>query len=422
MFRRTALLLCLSLGLPALASAQDDCLETAKDFDAWLNCRVGRVIALATGPAGGEKQAESPSLSDDSPTLVDTSSASDFVGFGMTLLGLHDPPDRGTTATTGGTSVTTTAYSLLALAYGRDPLADRDFYYAHPNWRRLSFTVGRQPPRDDGVGLNSQATNVGVKLLLWDQREVARDEVLTDVQDAVTKANVNYARIAAAVQEILAAALASGTEAGPFAAKLLGLGSFKATLGKVDGDLAKKIDAAILARIEAEVAMRDAIRTKIAEIKRRPQASLAWASNLRNGKAADQHRVQAIVDYRMAPRLELTANAGVDFVDRKNLVLPPGIDMTVGRAAAALTLALADQGPELLPSEPVTVALSADLQRKNADTEFRVQVKIDFPLARGMKLPVSFTWADSPERINEKEVRGMFGFTLDTSKLAAALR
>ena len=421
MYRRLLLLIA-CLALPSVAAAQDDCLQAASDFDTWLNCRVGRVITLAAGPAGGEKQAESPSVADDSPTLVDASSAPDFVGFGMTLVGLHDPPDRGTDATTGGTSITTTAYSLLALAYGRDPLADRDFYYNHPNWRRVSFTVGRQPARDDGLGLNSEATNVGAKLLLLNQREIARDEVLDDVQQAVKQANLSYANISNVVQEILAGALAPGTAVGPFAAGALGLTTFKATLAKIDSNVAKQIDAAILARIGAEVAMRDAIRNTIAEVKRRPQVSLAWASNLRDPKGPDQHRIEGIVDYRMAPRLELTANFGVDLIDRKNLVLLPGTDTSVARGAAALTLALSEEGRDLLPRDAVTLALSADVQRKRDDTAYRVQLKFDFPIVTGMSLPVSLTWADSPERINEKEVRGLFGFTVDTSKLAAAFR
>ena len=57
MYRRLLLLIA-CLALPSVAAAQDDCLQAASDFDTWLNCRVGRVITLAAGPAGGEKQAE----------------------------------------------------------------------------------------------------------------------------------------------------------------------------------------------------------------------------------------------------------------------------------------------------------------------------------------------------------------------------
>ena len=60
---------------------------------------------------------------------------------------------------------------------------------------------------------------------------------------------------------------------------------------KVDAELLKRIDAGILARITAEVAMRDAIKAKIPKSKNRPQISLAWSSNLRDATGPNQHRL-----------------------------------------------------------------------------------------------------------------------------------
>ena len=160
MTRRTTFVFLLALAVPAIAAAQTDtCLDAnTQTFDAWLNCRIEHVLAAAGGPAGSEKQAETPSVSQDSPSLVDTTSASDFVGFGLTLLGLRNAPANSSDVTSGATSITATAFALLAAAYGKDPLADSDFYYGHPNWRRVSFTAGRQPVREDGQGFNAEAT------------------------------------------------------------------------------------------------------------------------------------------------------------------------------------------------------------------------------------------------------------------------
>jgi hypothetical protein len=420
MIRRLALLVLL-LAVPASSEAQDACLENAQGFDQWLNCRVERAVAAAAGPGGAEKQAEAPSLADDSPTLVDSTSAPDFVGFGLTLLGLRDGEAGDSDATTGGTAITATAYSLLAAAYGKDPLADRDFYYDNANWRRFSFTLGRMPARDDGLALNSEATIVGAKIVLLNLREIARDENFTLVQEALSQANVSFAGIASAVQGLLAAAFSSDSPVA-FAASSLGSKTFKATLEKVDEDLSRKIDAAILARIGAELAMREAIAEKITEVKTRPQISAAWSSNLRDASAPDQHRFEGIVDIGMAPRLSFTANAGVDFVAWKNLPQPPDAATTVGRAAASLSLALGRAGNTIVLEEPVTLSLALDLQWKNSDTDYRAQLKLDFPVAGGITIPVSLTWADRADAIEEKEIRGLFGFTIDTSKLAAALR
>ena len=417
---RIAIVALLCLGAPAISWAQDDCLDMAQGFDQWLNCRLDRVIAAAAGPSGVDKQVEAPSVADDSPTLVDASSAPDFVGFGLTLLRLRNAPAGEADSTAGGTTITATAYSLLAAAYGRDPLGDRDFYFNHGNWRRVSFVLGRQPAREDGLLFNSESTIVGVKALLLDLREITRNDNMTEVQSAVNAAAVNFANLRSAVLEILRAGLAvSSTEELTTA---LGTSTFKATLRKADAELLKQADAAILARLTAEVALRDAIRTKIEEVKRRPQISLAWSSNLRDATGPNQHRFEGIVDYGMAPRLDLSANVGVDIGDEKDLVLPPDTATTAGRVAAALKLALANPGGGLTLEQPITLALSADIEWRDSDTSFRTQLKLDFPVAGGIVIPVSLTWADRPDLIDEKEVRGTFGFTIDTSKLAAALR
>jgi len=423
MIRRSVLLFLVCLTLPAFAHAQDTCLPNAQGFTQWMNCRIDLVIAAKSGPSGGEKQAEAPSVADDSTTLVDTSSAPDFVGLGVTLLGLRNAPEGSDDTNPGGTSITATAYSLLAAAYGKDPLADPDFYANHHNWRRVSFTVGREPAREGGAGLNSASTIAGVKVVLWDLREITRTENLTDIHSAVETANVAFANIQSAVTEILASALAPG--GGPatgFAISSLGAGTFKATLMKVDAELLKRIDAAILARITAEVAMRDAIKAKITEIKNRPQISLAWSSNLRDATAPDQHRFQAILDYNLAPRLTATGNLGLDLIDDKDLTLPPDTETSVFRAAGSLKLAFAEPGHGLVLSQPVTLGLSLDLQVAGGDTKYKTQVKLDLPVTAGVTIPISLTWADRPEVIDEKEVRGLFGFTIDTSKLAALLR
>jgi hypothetical protein len=422
MTRRTTCVFLLALAVPGLAAAQTDtCLDaTTQTFDAWLNCRIEHVLAAAGGPAGSEKQAETPSVSQDSPSLVDTTSASDFVGFGLTLLGLRNAPANSSDVSSGATSITATAFALLAAAYGKDPLADSDFYYGHPDWRRVSFTVGRQPAREDGQGFNGEATIAGVKLLLLDLREVAKHENLTDVQNAVTAAALGYGNIKAAVQDTLRVAAEPTSDAEKFVTSLT---NFRGVLTKAAAipNLGRQIDEVISARIRAQADLQEAITAKLEEVKRRPQISLAWSSNLRGAAAPDQHRVAVVVDYGMAPRLSVTANAGIDLIDRKALTLPAGTATSVGRIAAAMRLALADAGALGLRPAP-TMSLSTDIQWRSSDATYKAQWKFDLPVSGGIVIPISLTWANRTELIKEKDVRGTIGFTIDTSRLAASLR
>jgi hypothetical protein len=418
---RQAMLVAIVVSIPAVAAGQDTCLSTTsgKGYPAWLNCRIERVLAASAGPGGDDKQAEIPSVSDDSSTLIDNSSTSDFIGVGMSLVGVRDRDDGQTTS--GTTSVTVTGYSLLAAAHGRDPLRNADFYYSHANWRRVALTLGRQPQREDGKGLNAEAAIAGLKVVFMNLREISRNENVADIEALVGGVAMSTAAINTAVAELLASELGAGVSLATFVTGQLSLTNYAPTLMKITPALSERIDAVIAARIAADVALRDAIREKVAEIKRRPQASLAWSSTLRDTKAPDQHRLQVIVDYGMAPRLSFTANAGWDLVDAKGLQLDPTVDTNVGRVAAALQLALADTGPFGLRAAP-KMSVAADVQWKRAERTWKAQWKFDLPVSAGVTVPVSFTWADRPERIDEKEVRGTVGFTIDTAKLAAALR
>jgi hypothetical protein len=416
MLHKRLALLVVCLAIPASASAQEDpCFTPGKPFPDWLSCRVDRVLAASAGPAGDDKQAELPSVSDDSPTLVDTTSASDAIGLGLNLLGVR----KGDQETSGTTTVTVTGYALLAAAYGRDPLRDPNFYYAHPNWRRVSFTLGRQPAKDDEKGLNAEAILGGVKILLLNLRELGGKQDLASVAPTLAAAAVGYSNIAAGVQELLRTSSQSPADPKVFLTDLAK--SFDPVHATIDDALNQRIDALISSLIQTQLALRDALTAKIADIKRRPQLSVAWSSSLRDKASPDQHRFEGILDYGMAPRVSATANVGVDIVDLKNQPLPPGLDETVVRVAGSLKLALGE-ATQLGLHQPTSMTLSADLRWVNSKGTGRVQWKFEVPVTAGIVIPISITWANPNDLIDEKEVRGMVGFTIDTSKLAAGLR
>jgi hypothetical protein len=52
---------------------------------------------------------------------------------------------------------------------------------------------------------------------------------------------------------------------------------------------------------------------------------------------------------------------------------------------------------------------------------YKGQLKVTFPLWDGLEVPVSFTVANRTELVDETEVRGLVGFSLDTTRLLAWL-
>ncbi|MEW6127870.1 MAG: hypothetical protein AB1757_12600 [Acidobacteriota bacterium] len=156
-------------------SAQDN----PVGFVEWLNKRVKDAVAAKVNQRSNTNQAETPSTSGNTSSLLDQSSAPDLFGVALNLAGLSNPTK---TETSGGmesakevnsASVTATAYSLYAALKRIDPL-DPTFYNAHPDWRRLSFTLGYDNEKIDGVATPNQVTIFGSKYLIINHRDAAR--------------------------------------------------------------------------------------------------------------------------------------------------------------------------------------------------------------------------------------------------------
>jgi hypothetical protein len=203
-----------------------------------------------------------------------------------------------------------------------------------------------------------------------------------------------------------------------FASNALSDKNFKTTLAALPAATWPEVERAIEANLSAQLGLDSSIRNLIAEIKRRPQLSFAATTKMRGGNDPDEYRLGAIFDYGIAERLSTTLNATVDIIRARDGILR---DSTVGRAAGALTLRLSEVNP-FDADEPTALAVAGDVSSWNGDWRYSVQFKLDVALFRGLRLPISVTRASRVDLIDEKEIRGLFGFTIDTSKLAAAFR
>jgi hypothetical protein len=59
---------------------------------------------------------------------------------------------------------------------------------------------------------------------------------------------------------------------------------------------------------------------------------------------------------------------------------------------------------------------------ESATPTWRLQGKLAVPILEGVTLPVSVTWASRDDLVMESDVFGRVGFTVDTSRLLAAVQ
>jgi hypothetical protein len=166
-------------------------------------------------------------------------------------------------------------------------------------------------------------------------------------------------------------------------------------------------------RVDVFPSLDKAIRTRIEEIRKKPQFSLAFTSTTRPENGANEYVAEAIFDYGVANRINLTLNDNFTYKDPKTLGGITRGSKFVGDLQFQL-----NQEKRLSGRAPVTfdTAVEGDWMTKTSPT-YKGQLKLKIPIAEGIDLPVSVTFANKTDLIKEKDVIGKFGFTFDTAKL-----
>jgi len=410
----------------AVARAQDN---PTQDFTDWLNRRLQAAVAPVVGASTPGKQVETPSIADNSTALVDKAGAPDLIGIAMQFFNLGK--DREGTPM----SVTLSAFTLRTAILGLDPSLP-EVYAAGRNWRRLSASVGRET--DPAATSAGDAQLIGVKVLAWDRRDPTRPENVRALQDAL-KSGKDVALAMQAVIDEVGGRLAArelkkrresltDDELQTFIENRLGAKQHAETLKNLtDEDLAA-IDALLVERLAPVLrAQRDESSRTIKALKQAPQLSFSYQAKLRDGDAggADEQTWQGLFDYGVASRMSVSVNGAFSLVSRPQMDASSG-----GRVGVEAQFQLTGGGSTLADllraSAPMTLSVSyLGVWDDIVEDTQKFQTKLTIPLPallKGLSLPISVTVANRRELIDEMDVRGQFGFTVDFSKFQNALR
>jgi hypothetical protein len=394
---------CLTLASPIFA---DDCAKKT-DFGAWLDCRVTARVQAKNGIKGnatnGARQQDTPVVAGNSNSLVDLSSASDFVNLALNLANLT--PSTSTNNNPSSVTVSTSAYALYAAANYHDPF-DPDFYYRNRLWRRFFVTLGEDVPKTTGdVKLgdphsNRTGTIIGFKALIWNGRDI------TDPKNAGVFNN------------ILVALGHMGSAQDKIRVELHGaVPDVTAKFATLTPQESQIVDQIIDKYVQAFSDMDQVAESAFKEIKKKRQWALSYSADLRDSQGYNQHSVQSVLDWGMTPRLNWTSNVGVDFYDAKKF----GANRNGGSASTEFQFRITEDPRQ---TQPILFSLSGYGQwlTKVAPT-YKVQGKLTIPMGQktGVSLPISVTYASRTDLIQEAHTEAKFGFTFDVAKVVAAL-
>lgn len=412
------------LTLSGTGSAQD---PLQGGLSGWLNKKLQDMsaqvrqteIAKRITMRNDGKQAETPSLSSNTTSLVDRTSASDLVGVAINLAGLASESKK---MDATSMSATVSFYALKAAAAKQDPL-DPAFYNRNRDWRRWSVTVGFDYPEEALGDINERATIFGLKYLPYDKRDASDEgnqQAIKAVADALGGVAQEASQIAAEIRTYVIGELQARGHAMPDdpqerARALFGPAAWASTYTNLLTEKDRtEIEDIIARRINTFSNFRKLAGDTADSIRTKPQIAFAYLTKQRRETRPDEHMFEAIIDLAAAPRFTFTLNASFNYVDNKLTE-----DSRGGRFAGELQVQL--NRDNLEGRRPVYLKFAADgCWMTNVTPMYRAQGKVSIPILEGIEIPLSVTYASRTELVKESDVKGKFGFTFDIARIAQA--
>lgn len=411
---RHSFLILFVLCLSSIASGQN--------LSNYLNERIAENIQARIDQTDPTKQAETPAAATNSTSLVERSSAPDLAGLAADFLQLSSSSTSDKKTATPKT-LNFSAYALKSVLSNEDPL-DPEIYNSNKNWRSVSFTAGYEVPENT----NDREPIFGIKWLAYNGRDLSNSDnqaEIAKVQAALNGSAIAFASIADDVRLYMFIALKKRTKLptgvttqGDFDALLFAPASFAPILAALTDDEKKNIDKIISKYISAFVNLDAVSKSVVKTIRSRPQLALQFITKQRKGDRPDEYSTVLAFDKGMGTS-SLTINGSFLFKNFRT-----GRDHRGGRLSAGVHLPLQGFKP-LEYSDPLLLSIEADATATTGETPmFRGQAKltIPFPSLPGVEIPISVSVANRTEFVNEKEVKGKFGFTFDISKAMKAFK
>jgi hypothetical protein len=183
----------------------------------------------------------------------------------------------------------------------------------------------------------------------------------------------------------------------------------------LDEDALKQIDQFIDARLDAFTSLNNASRRAIERIRRAPQFSFSFQSKLKK-LGTDEYKGDLVFDYGVHDRVNLTLNGGYFYKDSKII----GGDLRGANFAGQLQFQITPE-KSLVGRSPLYFYLASEGNwMSGSPFIYKLQGKVKVPIAEGIEFPISLTYANRTDLIDERDVRGQFGFTFDTARLFRA--
>jgi hypothetical protein len=393
------------------------------------------------------KQQSSPSSNDRSTSLVDQSSATDFVSTALNLIPVGTSAvtqsttgasTSQSTAGTGSGTVTASLYSLLA-ALNKKSITDPDFYKEHTAARAVSITVGTTASNKSTDNTDKSGTVIGLKWAVINQRDLysaSGQKGLKEVRDALVNEAKTYPLLLNRVQLIVFSACAPDGKCRDSRQPVLNsadltkeqaqeLGKFVATYQKqgvstiqFSKAVLDQVDELILNSLGPFREYQEVVNKAYDRIHHGRQLALSYQVVKRVANGYDNHRAEFIYDYGLSDSITWTVNGSADYVDRKVSTSSVG-----GRFATDFKGRLTSDSGDPFGKGPIWLSLSGEAKwLTRTKPEYSFQTTLTVPIQTGIDFPIVYRWANRAYSTNQSSSEVHMGLNVDFGRLAQLLR
>lgn len=178
-------------------------------------------------------------------------------------------------------------------------------------------------------------------------------------------------------------------------------------LADIDGFIEKKLqDTTVFEDLDTVAS------EAIENIRRAPQLSFNFLTKQRK-TGSDEYQSEAIYEYGLADRLNLTLNGTFNYLDSNTI----GGDTRQGKFTGQFRFQLTPDD-RLIGRRPVFFFLTGQGEAQSGRFPiYRAQAKITIPVMDGVDLPLAFTYASRNAEGKKDTLKGQFSFTVDTARL-----
>jgi hypothetical protein len=190
--------------------------------------------------------------------------------------------------------------------------------------------------------------------------------------------------------------------------------NFPRILGLLSDDDREQLEKFVTDQIDPFVNLTKTLRKSLERIRSKPQ--LAFTALTKTRKKGDDEYTSGLIYERGIPgttRAFITLNGGFKYKNSRLI----GGDTRGGTASGQLQFQVTPEN-SLISKSPIFLYFSTEANwMSGLKPSYKAQTKVKVPVTDGIEIPISLTYSNRTDLIDESDVRGQFGFTIDTAKL-----